>query len=76
MFTKRANELSKAIYWQKEEPSGPIFLPSPVKGSRASTNCQIVLTSPPSMRSIVPVMNRAGGDTKNAISSAISSGWP
>jgi hypothetical protein len=37
---------------------------------------QIDLTSPPSMRSVEPVIQRAPGDTRNAISSAISSGSP
>ena len=37
---------------------------------------QIDLTSPPSMRSVEPVIRRASGDTRNAISSAISSGSP
>jgi hypothetical protein len=37
---------------------------------------QIDLTSPPSMRRLDPVIQRAAGDTRNAIKSAISSGWP
>jgi len=37
---------------------------------------QIDLTSPPSIRSVDPVIHRAPGDTRNAISSAISSGFP
>jgi hypothetical protein len=37
---------------------------------------QIDLTSPPSIRSTEPVIHRAPGETRNAISSAISSGSP
>jgi uncharacterized protein VirK/YbjX len=37
---------------------------------------QIDLTSPPSIRSVEPVIHRAAGDTRNAISLAISSGAP
>ncbi len=37
---------------------------------------QIDFTSPPSMRSVEPVIQRAPGDTRKAISSAISSGSP
>jgi hypothetical protein len=37
---------------------------------------QTDLTSPPSIRSVEPVIQRAPGDTKKAISSAISSGSP
>src|SRR5580658_3380617 len=37
---------------------------------------QIDLTSPPSIRSVDPVIQRAPGETRNAISSAISSGSP
>jgi hypothetical protein len=37
---------------------------------------QIDLTSPPSILSVDPVIHRAPGDTRNAISSAISSGSP
>jgi hypothetical protein len=38
--------------------------------------CQMDFTSPPSMRSVEPVIQRAPGDTRKAISSAISSGSP
>ena len=34
------------------------------------------LTSPPSIRSAAPVIQRAPGETRKAMSSAISSGWP
>jgi hypothetical protein len=37
---------------------------------------QTDLTSPPSIRSVDPVIQRAPGDIKNAISSAISFGSP
>jgi hypothetical protein len=37
---------------------------------------QIDLTSPPSIRIVEPVIQRAPGETRNAISSAISSGSP
>ena len=37
---------------------------------------QIDFTSPPSMRSVEPVIQRAPGETRKAISSAISSGSP
>ena len=43
---------------------------------RARLPAQIDLTSPPSILSVVPVIQCAPGDTMNAINSAISSGAP
>jgi hypothetical protein len=49
-----------------------------VEGGGARPHCpaQIDFTSPPSMRSVEPVIQRAPGDTRKAISSATSSGSP
>ena len=38
--------------------------------------CQIALISPPSIRSVAPVIQRPGGERRKAMSAAMSSGWP
>ena len=55
----------------------------PVTGARRDCRAelcfnlvQIDFTSPPSMRSVAPVIQRAPDDTRKAINSAISSGSP
>jgi methylmalonyl-CoA mutase len=44
--------------------------------ARRSHICQTALISPPSIRTAVPVIHRAEGDTRNAIKAATSSGVP
>lgn len=47
-----------------------------IPGNHCIVLLQTDFTSPPSMRSVEPVIQRAAGETRKAISSAISSGSP
>lgn len=44
--------------------------------TRTNIIIQTDLTSPPSIRNADPVIHLAAGETRNAMSSTISSGWP
>jgi hypothetical protein len=68
----RAREGPKAAtkFGARADPWG-----SAAEGVRQSAR-QTDLTSPPSIRKVEPVIHRAPGDTKKAMSSAISSGSP